>query len=163
MTEPPSGRRLCGIELAFDDVETDDWFDTPKHAVMAEEIDRFAEITGDHFAIHMSDAAAQKLGFPSRVAHGLLVLSIVDGLKNRSDARFAAVASLGWDWHFLRPVLVGDMLGARIAIAGKRETRKRDRGILMLKFTVTDQTSRTVQAGTNVLMVRRSPAEPPVV
>lgn len=50
--------------------------------VTAGMIDDFAYLTGDRFEIHMSDAAAKRHGFAARVAHGLLVLSLVDGLKN---------------------------------------------------------------------------------
>ena len=51
-------------------------------------IDRFADLTGDHFAIHMTDAGAQAQGFARRVAHGLLVLSVVGGLKNQTRRSF---------------------------------------------------------------------------
>ncbi|WP_363262176.1 MaoC/PaaZ C-terminal domain-containing protein [Mesorhizobium sp.] len=46
--------------------------------------------TRDRFEIHMSDEAALRHGFPASVAHGLLVLSLVDGLKNNAVARFRA-------------------------------------------------------------------------
>ena len=93
----------------------------------------------------MDDAAAQKHGFPGRVAHGLLVLSLVDGLKNQTPAQFDAIASLGWDWTFSAPVFIGNVISARITVAEKRATRKADRGILKLDFDVTDQTGRTVE------------------
>ena len=152
---PTQGRELSGTGLRFDDVEPGDWFDTPSREVTVGEIDRFAELTGDRFEIHLSDEAARALGFPARVAHGLLVLSIVDGLKNNSKALFAAVASLGWNWRFERPVFVADRLHARITIMGKRETRRLDRGILELDFAVLDQFGNRVQSGTNQLMVLR--------
>ena len=151
----PAGRRLNGRDLRYGDVEPGDWFETPEHHLTAGDIDRFADLTGDRFEIHMSDAAARHLGFPGRVAHGLLVLSIVDGLKNNSAAGFDAVASLGWEWRFERPVLIGDRLRARIAVASKRETRHPDRGILHLDFEVLGAEGARFQSGCNQLMVRR--------
>ena len=71
-------------------------------------IDRFADLSGDRFALHLSNDAARELGFPRRVAHGLLVLSLIDGLKNTAPAQLRAVASLGWDIRFSAPVMVDD-------------------------------------------------------
>jgi acyl dehydratase len=52
--------------------------------VTAESVDRFADLSGERFAIHMNDRAAEEMGFPRRVAHGLLILSLIDGLKNQA-------------------------------------------------------------------------------
>lgn len=150
------GRQLCGAaELSYEDVEAGDWFETSGRAVSVEMIDAFAALTGDRFEIHMDEAAARRHGFTGRVAHGLLVLSLVDGLKNQAEARFRAIASLGWDFRFERPVLAGDTIRARIAVAGKRITSKADRGILTLRFAVANQKGEIVQSGENRLMVYR--------
>ncbi len=103
----------------------------------------------------MSDTAAKSHGFPGRVAHGLLVLSLVDGLKNRAPAQLKAIASLGWDWSFRRPVFIGDEIGATITVEAKRTVTKPDRGILTLAFDVTNQRGETVQSGTNLLLAYR--------
>ena len=121
----------------------------------AEHIDRFAELTGDRFEIHMSDERARRHGFDGRVAHGLLVLSLVDGLKNQAEARFDAIASLGWDWSFKRPVLIGDAISARLLIADKRPTRHAERGIVKLACDVSNQNGDIVQSGSNELMIYR--------
>lgn len=150
------GRNLGGAaELSYEDVEAGDWFETSGCVVSVEMIDAFAALTGDRFEIHMDEAAARRHGFTGRVAHGLLVLSLVDGLKNQAEARFRAIASLGWDFRFERPMLAGDTIRARIAVAGKRVTSKADRGILALRFAVANQKGEIVQSGENRLMVYR--------
>lgn len=103
----------------------------------------------------MTDDAARELGFPRRVAHGQLVLSLTDGLKNRAETAFHAVASLGWNWSFGKPVFAGDTLSALICIMAKRETRKTGRGIIQLAVEVTNQDGTIVQSGFNELMVVR--------
>ena len=145
----PAGR------YGFDAVAPGDLIETDRIKVTAERIDAFAEMTGDRFDIHMDEDAAQARGFPGRVAHGLLVLSLIDGLKNQTPAQFDAIASLGWDWTFARPVFIGDNVGASITVVDKRETSKPDRGILTLDFDVTNQSGETVQRGNNRLMVFR--------
>ncbi|MBZ9863307.1 MaoC family dehydratase [Mesorhizobium sp. CA12] len=87
--------------------------------------------------IHMSDEAAHRHGFPARVAHGLLVLSLVDG--NNAVARFRVVASLGWSWRFSAPVLAGDIIKAEVTVAEKRTIRNPARAIVRLRFVVCNQ------------------------
>ena len=81
----------------------------------------------------------------NRVAHGLLVLSLADGLKNQCAVRFDAIASLGWDSSFVAPVFAGDRISVMITVAAKRLTRRTDRGILVLEFSVINQDGRIVQ------------------
>lgn len=139
----------------YDALHAGDWLRTGVVEVTAQLIDAFADLTGDRFTIHMDDGAAQAKGFPGRVAHGLLVLSLIDGLKNRASAQFDAIASLGWTWSFRRPVLIGDRLSATITVLDKRSTKTPDRGILDLGFDVQNAAGETVQAGTNQLLVHR--------
>ncbi len=153
------GRKLGPGTYAYDEVAIGEWIETDALIVEAAHIDRFADLSGDYFEIHMSDEAARRHGFPGRVAHGLLVLSLVDGLKNRADANFRAIASLGWDWRFEKPVLVGDQIRVRLEIADIRETKSAERGILTLAFEVKNQRGETVQSGANKLMVYKSTAK----
>ncbi len=139
----------------YDDVAPGDRIETGSAEITAELIDGFADLSGDRFAIHMSTQVAQDYGFADRVAHGLLVLSVIDGLKNAAPAQFRAVASLGWNWRFTAPVLAGDTVRATIEVKAKRPTRQPDRGILTLDFEVRNQRDELVQAGENQLMVFR--------
>jgi 3-hydroxybutyryl-CoA dehydratase len=144
---PPGTHGLTGLRIA-------DRVETAKVTVTAEAIDRFADLSGDRFALHMDDAAAQALGFPARVAHGLLVLSLIDGLKNQAPAQFDAVASLGWDIRFRAPVLVGDQLRAVFTVQSKRLTGDGSRGIAVLSVEARNQRDEVVQAGHTTLMLR---------
>ena len=150
-----AGRRLGAGAHSYGDLSAGDWFLTPPVTLEAEHIDRFAALSGDVFEIHMSDEAAQAHGFRARVAHGLLVLALSDGLKNQAEAKFKAIASLGWDWSFRRPVYIGDTIKVRISIAEMRETKRADRGIVRLNLDVTNQHGEVVQTGSNLLMVSR--------
>ena len=131
-----------------------DYFETPSHTVTAEDIDNFADLSGDRFAIHMSDETARSYGLTGRVAHGLLVLSIIDGLKNQSEAQLDAIASLGWNIRFSSPVLIGDRIQSTITIAELRTTLKSGRGMATLDISATNQNGAVVQAGQNMLMMK---------
>ncbi len=154
-----AGRQLGPGRYGLGQLKEGDWIATPVRQVTGEMVDSFAELTGDRFEIHMDQEAARSRGFGGRVAHGLLVQSVVDGLKNQTRAQFDAVASLGWDWEFAAPVLVGDSVRARIEVRELRPTSNPQRGIVLLDIRVTNQRGETVQKGVNRLMVLAEPGE----
>ena len=91
-----AARTLGPGVYGYDDLVPGDRIETGSRQVTAEAIDAFAELSGDRFDIHLDAEAARRLGYGDRVAHGLLVLSMVDGLKMQAAATFRAVASLNW-------------------------------------------------------------------
>lgn len=139
--------------LRFEQVEPGLAFETGGITVTDAHIVAFAGLTGDFFDIHMDDDYARQLGYPGRVAHGLLGLSLTDGLKNRAPVRFAAIVSLNWRWTFAGPILAGDRIAAVITVLGKRATRNPGRGIVTLGFELRNQKGEVVQKGENDMMV----------
>jgi oxepin-CoA hydrolase / 3-oxo-5,6-dehydrosuberyl-CoA semialdehyde dehydrogenase len=79
--------------------------------VTLEDIEHFAEFTGDTFYAHMDDeAAAANPFFDGRVAHGYLVVSLAAGLFVQPDPG-PVLANYGVDnLRFLTPVYPGDEL-----------------------------------------------------
>lgn len=141
----------------YEDASVGDRYTTGAITVTESHIVTFAGLSGDFFDLHMDDQFARELGFPGRVAHGLLGLAMVDGLKNRAAYRFRAVASLNWRWTFSGPILIGDRIQGDITVISKRETKRPDRGIVTLGFRVTKQDGSLVQQGENDMMVLRRP------
>lgn len=141
--------------LRFDAIAPGLVFETGGITVTEGHILAFAGLSGDFFDIHMDDDYARALGYPGRVAHGLLGLALCDGLKNRAATRFAAIVSLGWRWRFSGPILIGDRLQARVEVLSKRPTKRADRGIVTLGFLLRNQRGETAQEGENDLMVHR--------
>ena len=139
----------------FDQAQIGDRIETGMTEVSVARITAFAALTGDYFEIHLSDEGAQRHGFPRQVAHGLLVLSLVDGLKNQCDAQFNALASLGWDWAFRKPVFAGDVIRAVMVVQARRPTSNPSRGVLTIGFEVLNQSGEVVQKGRNQLMAYR--------
>lgn len=150
-------RQLPAGDYWYEDLRVGDWYETGHLVVTEAHIVAFAGLSGDFFDVHMDDEFARAQGFPSRIAHGLLVLSLIDGLKNRASARIMAVASLGWNWRFVAPVFPEDRIGARITVAEVRISRK-GQGIVTLHLEVRQQEGTVVQQGETILLVRRNPA-----
>ncbi len=80
-------------------------------AITLEDIEHFAEFTGDTFYAHMdADAAAANPFFDGRVAHGYLIVSFAAGLFVQPDPG-PVLANYGIDnLRFLTPVYPGDEL-----------------------------------------------------
>lgn len=135
------------------DVEIGAYYLTGRITVTEAHITNFCGISGDFFDIHVDDIFAQSHGFQGRVAHGLLGLAMVDGLKNRARVSFAAVASVGWTWKFRRPILIGDTISAKITVRGREPHEKRPgHSRLTLGFDVRNQRDETVQHGETELL-----------
>ncbi len=139
--------------LRYEQIEPGLTFETGGITVTEGHILAFAGLSGDFYDIHMDDSYARALGYPGRVAHGLLGLALCDGLKNRAAIRFAAIVSLNWRWSFVGPILVGDRISAQITALSKRMTRNPARGIVTLGFNLTRDSGETVQKGENDMMV----------
>lgn len=148
-------RTLVSGQYGFDDLQPGDRIDAGSTVVTEDIIDRFADLSGDRFEIHMDRQAAARHGFSGRVAHGLCVLALVDGLKNQAPAQFKAQASLGWNWSFRAPVIAGDIISVAIEVVEKRPVKSGERGILRLRFQITNQDDQLVQEGENLLMAYR--------
>lgn len=149
-------RKLGPGVFDYDALAVGDWFDTGAIVVTEAHIVAFAGLSGDFFDIHMDDAAAEARGFPARVAHGILVLALVDGLKNRAEPRLDAIASMGWTWRFTAPVFAGDRVTARATVQALKPATKPDRGVLRLGLVARKDGGVVVQEGETLLMMRRA-------
>ena len=145
--------RLGPGEFFFEDIGVGDDFATSAVTVTDAHIVAFAGLAGDLFDVHMDETFAREKGFEGRIAHGLLILSLVDGLKTRCTTRLMSIAALGWNWSFRTPVYPGDRIRTRFELRAKRLTRSGDRGILTLGVVVTNQSDIVVQEGEHLLMV----------
>jgi len=144
--------------LYFDEVEAGARGVSPTLTVTEAHIDTFADLTGDYTPVHMDEAYARTTPFGTRVAHGLLGLSLADGLKNQSDLRFAPGMSLGWTWDFTGPIKIGDTVRVRFHVASARPSRSRPGwGILVLSSEMRNQHGEVVQRGEHRLMIPCSP------
>ena len=84
-TWTPGGSRntdtIHPFKKHFEEIEIGDTVVTEKRTITLEDIEAFAELTGDKFYAHMDDeAAARNPFFDGRVAHGYLLISAAAGL-----------------------------------------------------------------------------------
>lgn len=110
---------------SFDDLRIGDTLHTPDREVTLQDIEHFAQFTGDTFYAHMDDAAAQRNPFfPGRVAHGYLLLSFAAGLFVDPDEG-PVLANTGLDsLRFQKPVSAGDRIKVQLTV--RKKTRRTD-------------------------------------
>ncbi len=145
-------------DLTWDDAAVGATGTSPTVTITAAMIDAYADLSGDHTPVHVDEEYARKSHFGERVAHGLMGLSLADGLKCQSDLRFQPGYSLGWNWDFLAPIRIGDTLHVRFTVASKRASKSRpDWGIVVLPTELVNQDGVVVQQGEHKLMIPRRP------
>jgi acyl dehydratase len=107
-------RALAGTELG-----PTDWVE-----VTQEQIDAFAEVTGDHQWIHVDPVRAADSPMGSTIAHGLLTLSLAPAFMESLMAfeEFAHALNYGYEKvRFPAPVPVGSRVRMRAQIVDVRE------------------------------------------
>lgn len=109
--------------IDFDRLQIGETIHTAGREVLLEDIEHFAEFTGDRFYAHMdADAAKANPFFPDRVAHGYLLLSFAAGLFVEPNPG-PVLANTGLNaLSFQKPVVAGDTISAQLTV--KRKTRR---------------------------------------
>jgi 3-hydroxybutyryl-CoA dehydratase len=145
----------------FEDFQVGQEWTTPTRTITEADVTAFAMLSGDWDEIHTSeDFARKESAYKTRIAHGMLGLAIVEGLKKRipafADTRY--IASLEWNWKFTGPILIGDTVHVKIRINKMRESKsKAERGIIWEGGQVINQRGEVVQEGEHSLMIWRRP------
>lgn len=142
-------------DLYFEDVEIGARYRTPGRTISAADIRAFCDLTGDHHPLHTDAAYARSQGFADIIVHGLLCLSLMEGLKTAGGLYgHTSVASLGWDAvRFLAPVVAGDTVHVEFAFTAKRPASKGGRGVVTEEVKLVDQQGRTVVSATHAALV----------
>ncbi len=132
------------FRLTFGELEIGKSLETAPREITLEDIEHFAEFTGDEFYAHMDeDAAKANPFFPGRVAHGYLILSFAAGLFV-DPAPGPVLANYGLDnLRFLTPVSPGDVIKARLTAKAKKK-RNDEYGEVRWDVLVTNQSDEAV-------------------
>lgn len=123
----------------YHDLAIGETIHTAPRTVTLEDIEHFAEFTGDTFYAHMDEAAAERNPFfPGRVAHGYLLLSFAAGLFVEPNEG-PVLANTGLDGlRFMKPVVAGDSIKVRLTV--KSKTKRNDQyGEVRWHVTLTQQ------------------------
>lgn len=141
----------------FDDFAMGDSFVTTRRTVTEGDVALYAGLSGDYNPLHTDEVFAQATPFGTRIAHGMLVASIATGQANQL-ALFEGTTIALLDMHlkWTAPVKPGDTVHTVLTVVGMEETKRADRGILMVDVAVRNQNDQTVlESAWKVMLARR--------
>lgn len=130
---------------------------TKAREVTLEDVEHFAEFTGDTFYAHMdSEAAKANPFFEDRVAHGYLIASFAAGLFVDPEPG-PVLANYGVDnLRFLTPVYFGDSLKVRLTCKEINPRENADHGEVRWDCQVTNQKDEVVAQYDVLTMVAKT-------
>ncbi len=96
------------------------------HTITENDIQRFAEVSGDFNPLHMSDEFAAGTIFGRRIAHGALTASYISGILGNNLPGPGAIF-VGLSMRFKRPVHIGDIVTVRAEVVEKQDRGNRVR------------------------------------
>jgi len=134
--------------LTFEEFQIGDTIESAGRTITEADVVAFAALSGDWNRLHTDAEYAKSTMFGQRVAHGLLVLSVVSGLAMRLGFIEETVkAFMGLEWKFRAPVFIGDTIRMRATVTQKREMRRLGGGIVFFDIVVLKQDDTVVQKG----------------
>jgi 3-hydroxybutyryl-CoA dehydratase len=90
--------------------------ETIRKTVKNEDVIGFAELSGDHNPIHLSEHFARKTRFGQRIVHGLYTASLISAVIGMRLPGPGAVY-ISQSLNFLGPVVIGDVVEVSVEVA----------------------------------------------
>ena len=141
--------------------------------ITSEDIDKFADLSGDHFYAHIKETDFDGTMFEQQVAHGYFIMSLAAGLFVDNYDKNPVLLNYGIDeLRFTKPVYPGSSIRIRFTCKEKLPSDKRivekpedarrgddiDKGIVKWLVEFIDETSEITGVATILTMVARKAA-----
>ncbi len=154
----------------FEELQIGDQIITAKRIITSEDIDKFADLSGDHFYAHIKTTDFTGTMFEQQVAHGYFVMSLAAGLFVDSYDKNPVLLNYGIDeLRFTKPVYPGAEVYIRFTCKEKSPNDKRiiekpedfkrgddiDKGIVKWLVEFFDETDELTGVATILTMVAK--------
>jgi len=154
----------------FEELQIGDQIITDKRVITSEDIDRFADLSGDHFYAHIKTTDFTGTMFEQQVAHGYFIMSVAAGLFVDSYEKNPVLLNYGIDeLRFTKPVYPGAEVYIRFTCKEKLPNDKRviekpedfkrgddiDKGIVKWLVEFLDETNEITGVATILTMVAK--------
>jgi acyl dehydratase len=143
------------VPLSFDDIKVGEEFISPGRTVTEMDVVLFAGLSGDYNVLHTDAEHMKSSQFGERIAHGLLVLSIQQGLLSRIAPELVELPMAELAWKFRRPIKIGDTVHVVARVSDKRSAERAGWGLVTIARRVMNQRGEVVQEGESEHMVER--------
>jgi oxepin-CoA hydrolase / 3-oxo-5,6-dehydrosuberyl-CoA semialdehyde dehydrogenase len=145
----------------FEELEVGDQLVTKKRKITPEDIDAFADLSGDHFYAHLRDTDFSGTMFDGQVAHGYFIISAAAGLFVDSYEKNPVLLNYGIDeLRFTKPVYPGTDIYIRFTCKEKvpqdlKDEEEIPKGIVKWLVEILDDTNEHVGVATILTMVKK--------
>jgi oxepin-CoA hydrolase/3-oxo-5,6-dehydrosuberyl-CoA semialdehyde dehydrogenase len=154
----------------FEELQIGDQLITEKRIITSEDIDKFADLSGDHFYAHIKTTDFTGTMFEQQVAHGYFIMSIAAGLFVDGYKKNPVLLNYGIDeLRFTKPVYPGAEIHIRFTCKEKLPNDKRvvekpegfkrgddiDKGIVKWLVEMIDETNEITGVATILTMVAK--------
>lgn len=151
------------MDMFFEDFNIGDEMITPRRTITETDVVQFAGISGDFNPLHIDEEFAKQTPYKTRVAHGLLSVSVITGLQSMMGiVNGSTLGLLEINWRFKRGVIPGDTIYAKFIVKEKQETSKKDRGVLTRSVLVYNQRDEIVSEGEIILLMKKKTGIPAI-
>lgn len=145
----------------FEELGIGDQLITEKRLITSDDIDRFADLSGDHFYAHLTNTDFAGTMFDRQVAHGYFIISAAAGLFVDSYEKNPVLLNYGIDeLRFTKPVYPGAEIHIRFTCKEKISQEQKEptdipKGIVKWLVEIIDETEEIVGVATILTMVER--------
>lgn len=143
--------------LFFEEFFIGQKFISPRRTITETDVVNFAGLSGDFNPLHTDMLFAKQTPYGKRIAHGMLLLSIMTGLTDKMGIFNETVLALMQidNWQFIKPVFFNDTIYLEMEILDKQNTKKTDRGIVVRRVSIINQNDDIVQRGEIKVMMKK--------
>jgi oxepin-CoA hydrolase/3-oxo-5,6-dehydrosuberyl-CoA semialdehyde dehydrogenase len=149
----------------FEELEVGDQITTEKRKITSEDIDAFADLSGDHFYAHLKDTDFSGTMFERQVAHGYFIISAAAGLFVDSYEKNPVLLNYGIDeLRFTKPLYAGSEMYVRFTCKEKLPQDPKDendmpKGIAKWLVEMFDETNEHIGVATILTMVKKKSSD----
>ena len=142
------------MPLGFEELQLGDRWISASRIVTEDDIQQFADLTGDQDPLHTDPVFAAEGPFGKPIAHGLLGISFLAGLSSVSPRVLTSAFVSIRSWSFSKPVYIGDRVHAETEVLDLKPHGRRH-GEVHWHRKLVNQDGQTVQEGIFVTLVTR--------
>jgi acyl dehydratase len=136
----------------FEDVPTGTVLESPSRDITADDLEAYNRVTQSVGTLHNQAEEAERYGFRERLVPGPFVLAVSLPLHHRTgEHRVLALLQID-GLRFTAPVHPGDSIRLRSTVESARDTKKPDRGLVVVRENVLNQRDELVAEFTRTVL-----------
>jgi len=145
----------------FEELQVGEQILTEKRLITPQDIEAFANLSGDHFYAHLRETDFSDTMFEGQVAHGYLLMSAAAGLFVDSNRKNPVLLNYGIDeLRFTKPMYPGSSMQVRFTCKEKTAQEQREptdipRGIVKWYVEILDYEGEITGVATILTMVKK--------